>query len=815
MKISLNWIKEYVSLPPDLTTDQIRTALTISTVEVEDAEDISEKFENMIVGPIVKIAKHPDADRLSLVDVELGPHGIRTLVCGGSNLKSGIKVAVALPGARVLPPGQKEYVTIKAAKVRGVESHGMIAASSEIGLVDIFPMTDSHEILDLTPHTDSPAGTTLATALRLDDTILTIDNKSLTNRPDLWGHYGIARELSAIFDAPLKPLPTVELPPANDAKLKVEIEDTSACMRYIGVLFDGMEKRPTPFEIRKMLFFVGQRPINLLVDLTNYVMFLVGQPMHVFDYDSIQGKGIVVRRSRPGESLQLLDGKSYELTEADLAICDDVQPLAIAGIMGGEPSGVTENSSGILLESATFEPIGIRRTASRHKLRSESSIRFEKGIDAARARQAIDLFLTLLRQVEPSVKLRASADCYPVKDRPVTVTVSRGFIVSRIGKELSTSRICERLMSLGFKTEESNDTISVVVPSWRSTGDVSIPEDLVEEVARLIGYDNLGFVPPKVELTKAVLQPEFDLVRAVREYLALSTGMNEIVTYPWVEENLLKAAGIDPAECLSLFAPSSENARFLRPSLVPAMLSALERNIRFFSRFSIFEVARVFLSSSKYPESGKGEQLPGQPNQLAGAVAGPDEREIYFRAKGILEGLFKSLRFPRIEFRSGKDPAAWAALGTDLSIHCGPDCLGRLALLSPAAALQIGLEKSHAAVFELDLPVLQRVPRLPVVYRKLPQFPVVEFDLAMIFNESVSWADISKVLATTDPLISEFRFLDEYHGSQIPNNKKSIAFQLVLLDPNATLTSERASAVANKAVVRLSEEIGAELRGSI
>ena len=387
MKLSLSWIRDYVKIPDDMDLKKLAYDLTMSTVEVEDVEYLARRFDKMVVGVIEKVEPHPNADRLRVCKVDIGDGQIKEIVCGGINLRDGMRVAVACPGAMVRWHGEGEPVEIKNSKLRGVESFGMICASDEIGLGDLFPASQEAEIVDLSAF-QVPAGTSLAAALDLDDVLLDIDNKSMTNRPDLWGHYGIAREIAALYNLPLKEIKPFETDVQSD--FKVEIEDPDRCPRYIGVEMSGVEVKPSPYQMQNRIWKAGMRPINALVDITNYVMLATGNPTHAFDADHIIDH-IVVRRAKAGETLTLLNDKELNLCEDDLVITDSEGPVALAGVMGGSKDSILPDTKRVILEVANFDAAGIRRTALRYDNRTEASARYEKSIDPERCEQALAL----------------------------------------------------------------------------------------------------------------------------------------------------------------------------------------------------------------------------------------------------------------------------------------------------------------------------------------------------------------------------------------------------------------------------------------
>lgn len=408
MKLSLSWIRDYVNIPEDADLKKLAYDLTMSTVEVEDVEYLAERFENMIVGVIEKIEPHPNADRLRVCKVNIGSDEIKDIVCGGINLEEGMRVAVSCPGAVVRWHGEGEPVVIKNSKLRGVESFGMICASDEIGLGELFPSETEGEILDLSAF-DVPAGTSLANALDMNDVLLEIDNKSMTNRPDLWGHYGIAREIAALYNLPLAKIEPFRADVQSD--FKVEIEDPDRCTRYIGVEMSGVAVKPAPYKMQNRIWKVGMRPINALVDITNYVMLATGNPTHAFDADNITDH-IVVRHAGEGEKLLLLNDKELELNADDLVITDSEGAVALAGVMGGAKDSILPKTERVILEVANFEATGIRRTALRYDTRTEASSRYEKAIDPERCDQALALSMKYFKELYPELQVTGYCDNY-------------------------------------------------------------------------------------------------------------------------------------------------------------------------------------------------------------------------------------------------------------------------------------------------------------------------------------------------------------------------------------------------------------------
>ena len=804
MKVSLNWIKEYVDLPSNLDLTSLSHDLTMRTVEVEDAVNPADSLKHILVGIITDIKTHPQADMLKVCLVDIGQDQDSTIVCGGSNIAVGQKVAVAVPGAYVRWHGEGEPVLIKPTKLRGVKSDGMICASAEMGLEDLFPTGDDHEILDLSGFAAATPGMGVGQALQLDDIILEIDNKSLTNRPDLWCHYGIARELAAIYGSKLKELPRFEAPGHLPA-YPVSIKNEDRCRRYAALQYENLRNEPSPYWLKLCLWKTGIRPISSLVDITNYVMLAVGQPTHAFDKNMVQEE-IVVRMAKPGESLTLLDGKVLKLTPDDLMICDHKEPIALAGVMGGEKDSILPTTNNLLLEIANFEPKGVRRSASRYQVRTESAIRNEKGLDAQRMDQAMAVADQLIRTLYPTAQMSAYTDCYPVKSKEVSVDVNLQWLSTRLGKTITAKEVERLLAPLGFQVNQQYQGLKVLVPSWRATGDVGIKDDVLEEVARMIGYENFDFIPPTVRLNKAVNQRSAQLERKAREYLAFQCGMQEVYTYPWVKDQYLDAAGCDRNTCLRLSAPPSPDSACLRPSLVPAMLETVSQNLRYFESFSVFELAQVFAPGESHPSVPE-ESLPLQRRMLAAALVGKDAQALFLSMKGVLEDLPRALMAEELSFAQVQQPA-WADPKAWLNIMSGESSIGSLGLVSGLASRQADIKHAFVALFELDLEQVKALPSRDNSFEALPLFPLVEQDYSVLLDEEVSWEQVSQALRKG---IRGLAFIEEYRGKQIPKGKKSLMFRVTFGSDEGTLTAQEIEEKGSVIKRRL-EKLGGELR---
>ena len=811
MKLSLSWIRDYVNLPEDTDLKKLAYDLTMSTVEVEDVEDLARRFDNMVVGVIEKIEPHPNADKLRVCKVDIGGE-VKDIVCGGINLKEGMRVAVSCPGATVRWHGEGEPVVIKNSKLRGVESFGMICASDEIGLGELFPASMEAEILDLSAF-PVPAGTPLAEALDMNDIILEIDNKSMTNRPDLWGHYGIAREIAALYDLPLAEIKPYEADVQSD--IKVEIADPDRCTRYIGVEMSGVEVKPSPYKMQNRIWKAGMRPINALVDITNYVMLATGNPTHAFDADNITDH-IVVRHASEGEKLTLLNENELDLCADDLVITDSEGPVALAGVMGGAKDSILPHTKRVILEVANFESTGIRRTALRYDTRTEASSRYEKGIDPERCDQALALSLQYFQELYPELKVTGYCDQYVKKLKKAEIDVDLKWLAKRIGKNLSNDVIRGKLELLGFQVQIDGDNMHVTAPTWRSTGDISIKDDVMEEVARMYGYDNFEATEFTTSFEGAINQKDQDLIRNIKEYLAIRCGMQEIYTYPWMNDTFVNAILKSTEGVLKLSTPPAPELSCIRSSLLPNICEAVVKNERYFNDFSIFEEAQVFFDknySSPYDET---ESLPEQRRHIGAAFASSEKSiNLLFReAKGVLEYMPRYTHMEGFTFRKEEKPA-WADHVVWLNIYLGDEKIGDMGLLAKKESMECGIKNLSVMLFELDATKLRPLASRTNKFVHLAEYPETDYDISMLFDSSAVWTDIYETIMgkkKASALLKDAAFVDEYRGKQIPQGKKSVTIRLTIGSSEKTLTSQEIENAANQVMKKLEKKMGAELR---
>jgi phenylalanyl-tRNA synthetase beta chain len=765
MKVPVSWLREYVDV--DVPLPELAERLAIASCEVDrivrkGVPDVEGNLDLYRVGHVVEAGKHPNADRLQLCRVDVGEGEPRQIVCGAWNFSTGATVAVALPGA-VLPGGQR----LERAQLRGEVSEGMILSERELELG-----TDHAGILVLEEPWEP--GTPLADALPLVEDVLEIE--TTYNRPDLLAVYGIAREVAALYDVGLARTPGRDPEPAGRERLDISIEDFEGCPRYLGRLFRDVRIGPSPVWLRARLQAAGVRAISNVVDVTNYAMLALGSPLHAFDYDTLAGGRIVVRRARPGEELRTLDGTLRTLDPADLVIADAERPIAFAGVMGGEETEVKETTANVLLEAANFEPVGIMRTVERHGLRTEGSNRWEKGVDPYLAEQAAVLATELLVDLAGARWVAHDDVVGTLPERPVI-----GFRDSETtrltGVEIPRREQEAILERLGFDVEREG---TIVTPTWRAR-DVTREADLVEEVTRIYGLERVPFTLPLRSAMRGRMTKEQRLRRVVEDAL-VGAGFCEAYTSSLVPE--------DPhPNAIRLPDPLSSEQAVLRTTLLPSLISAAERNVHARNEdIALFEIARVYLPAD--------EPLPDERWHLGGIVEGG-----FARAKGAVEVVHAALHLSP-EVARTRDPKLHP--GKAAALTSGAGSLGELhPRLLPGAW----------GVFELDLEKLYALVPERILYRDVITYPPLRQDLAFAVPEDVLAGDLAAAAAeAAGPELVSMEVFDVYRGEQVGPGRKSVAFRVAFQSPEGTLSDEDARELRERIVAALGERFGAELR---
>lgn len=807
MYISYNWLKDFIKLPAKIKPEEIAEKLTKHTVEVEGLVKQAEQFDKVVVGQVLEVKKHPNADRLRVTVVDVKKNKLN-IVCGAPNVAAGQLVPVALVGA-ILSNG----LEIKESEIRGEKSSGMICAEDELGLGNnhegIIVLSDKAKI-----------GEPFSKYLELNDVVFEIDNKSLSNRPDLWNHYGLARELSAIFSLPLKPtekiLEKFDLINKIENKLEIKIEDKDLCPRYLAIKVDNVEIKDSPDWLKRRLMAVGQRPINNIVDLTNYVMLEVGQPLHAFSADRV--KKIIVRRAKKNEIIETLDEKERTLNENDLVISDGQNALAIAGIMGGKNSEISFNSSSLVLESANFKAAAIRATSQKLGLRSESSMRFEKSLDPELTMVGLVRFLTLLKEVCPKFTIGSIlVDIDNADQQIINIPLDLNWLTSKIGQEIPKEQVINFLEKLGFQVDNKKEEIlQITVPSWRATKDIRTREDLVEEVLRLYGYDNIISKLPIQTLNLPEVNEERFLERKIKNLLALKYSLTEVYNYSFFGEDQLKKLNIDFSHYFKLANPLNDNQTLLRQSLIPGLVNSVKINQQRFEDLGFFEIGNVFWAApgNLKKEINSEEVLPYQ-EKLLGVVLAGENQDLFDKLKGIINNLLQTIisREIELEFHSLETYPSWADNKRVAKIVLFNREIGLLGLVSQEVMANYNL-KRPVVLAEINFNILvDLVLKNPGFhFQETPKYPPVIRDLAFVVDAKIRYNDFKSELLRFNPLIKKIEIFDVYSGDKLESDKKSLAFHLTYQSDQKTLTSKEIDIIQEGLISHLANKFEAKLR---
>ncbi len=807
MKLSLKWLSRHVDLG-GIEPKQILADLTMSTAEIEGLTRFGEGLEPLVVGHVRKREKHPDADKLSVCDVDLGPRsgvgagGVLQIVCGASNVAAGQRVVVIKPGDSLPAAGAKGDLKIKVGKIRGVESHGMICSEAELALS---PEQDG--ILVLAP--DTPIGARFVEVAGLQDWVFEIDNKSINHRPDLWGHYGFARELAAIYGRELRPACVPVAFPTSGKKVDVVIDDRTGCPRYCGLIIDGVTAGPSPHALRWQLAAVGQRSINLPVDLTNYVMLDLGQPMHAFDARHVGQGPIRVRRAKAGEAMTTLDGQARKLTDQDLLICSGNKPEALAGVMGGAGTMVEPSTTSLFLESANFHASTIRRTSMRLGLRTDASARFEKAQDPANAELAVHHFLQLLQQHCPTaVAAGPLVDPAGFQYVPKTIALRRARLLLKLGMRLDDDKVAAILRSLQFGVTITASGFDVTVPSWRATKDIAIEDDLIEEVGRLFRYDNIPERPLHGTIEPPPRNEELFLVRRLLEVSCIELGCSEVYNYSFVPDEVVTAAGSAGHAYVQVQNPVTPETARVRRHVLPSLLASAARNL-----VRVPDVRLCEHGKGYHAEMRDADGLPHEVRELAFVFARRDGTHPFGELREALRTLLLRAGYPAELHRvwHGKDQP-WVHPSRAVAIDRDGSPVGYLSHLHPAVARATQLP-ANTAIACLDVRALLANGRKIARYQPVPVFPVLPVDVALLVDEKTQVAQVAEFLRTTGrKLVKDVQLFEVYRGDRLPPGKKSLNFTVTLGADDRTLTDEDESKFLGK-VREQAATIGGELRG--
>ncbi len=828
MKISFKWLCEFI---PDLKkVDPFLLAkeFTLKSFEVEEIIDEAKAFENMVVGKIVKLQKHPNADKLLLVDTNIGEKTVQ-IVCGCTNLEIGQLVFVALPGAKVKWHGEGEFVELSESEIRGEKSFGMICTSVEVGFKDLIPQTHDREacVLDFleksvgTRHVASLPGVSISEILGINDIIFDVDNKTLTNRPDLWGHVGLAREAAAIFGKKFVYHPTPSLPflrggsKGGVVSFSVIIKDTKACPRYSGVLLENIEILSSPFWMRKRLWSVGIRPINNMVDITNYVMVEIGQPMHAFDARKLVGKQIVVEKTKKEELWHGLDEKEYHLPKDTIVITDGKNIQAVGGILGGASSEISSATTSCFFESANFDAGAIRRASMKIGVRTDASSRHEKNLDPTYTLEGIYRALTLIKECSTDAKIASQIiDVNHANKKKIFLSFSHEFLEKKIGVVFKEKNVKEILLRLGFKVSLVKNIYKVEVPSFRATKDIQIAEDVIEEIARMYGYDRIFSTLPVSTIFPPKKLSHLEFERKVKNIFARDLSFFEIYLYAFEDDQMSDLLGYKKEEAVEIENAIQKELRFLRMDLIPGLLRAIKKNENQFKEGKIFEVSRVFHNKEKTKEglpAGKAG-LPKEERRITVAIFS-EEDNLFLRLKGDLEIFFKKIGIQKdIQF-VGPEKSMEKLFSTKHSkIMFQNQTIGFLGEPHENVKNLLKLKKS-VAVAEMNLDALLQFQKNKEEYQTLSRFPSVELDISAVVPNNILWYTLSRAVKNVENnLIEDVKFFDIFESETIGIGTKSIAFRITYRHSDRTLTLPEVMPLHEKIIELLEKKFRAKIR---
>lgn len=746
MLLSTNWIREFVNLD-GLDLDELIHRFTLSTAEVENIYYKGVDTQNVVVAKILSLQKHPDSQKLHLLKVDNGTK-IVDCVCGAPNVREGMLVAFACEGGKV--GGNPINYT----KIAGYDSYGMCCCESELDMGD-----DNSKIIEI--EDDVPLGTDIKQLFQLDDVVFEVDNKSLTNRPDLWGHYGIAREFSALTGRELTPIERLDLSKySNLPNVSIDIEDKKLCYRYSAIKVANINKTVSPTTMRVRLHYCGLRSINLLADLTNYVMLELGQPMHAFDLTKVDN--ITVKTFKDPIKFDTLDGVTRDIDDSMLMICSNDTPVAIAGVMGGLESEISCNTNSLLLESANFYSVSVRSTSTKLGLRTDASMRYEKVLDPELTTIAIERFLKLLTNIDPKVKVISSlSDVYANKYDIIKLTFDKQFVNRYTGIEISNQEILKTLTALGFDIKLENDTFFVTVPSWRATKDVTIKADLIEEITRIYGYDNFSIGTTLSGLYPAVMTRQKSDETAVKDILVYKYNLHEVHSYIWGDTKKYKDIGInvrDNVKLLNAMTPEHTNLRY---SMIPTLLSFVNENKGYSSEFGIFEIGKII-------DGLTDDNLCNEKKYLGISLFSriSSEKTLYFKLRDMIAMLGYDIKHTSLEFSNIKNNNHWEHPINTASIILNGTKIGVMSVLHPSNKNKID-KKANIVFAEIDMGLFSSIIAKDISYKEISKFPGIDIDLSFIVNENITYSDISKEWTENHyNYLTDVKLIDVYEGEQ-------------------------------------------------
>ena len=778
MLLSMNWISDFVDLS-GLDKLKLINQFSLSTAEVENEIFFKgSDIDGIVVAEIKSVEDHPESKKLHLLKVDAGDGELTDVVCGAPNVRVGMKTAFAKVGAQI------GDIKITPRALAGYTSYGMCCSEKEICISD-----DNSGIMDITE--DVKNGTDIKEIYQIDDIVFEVDNKSLTNRPDLWGHYGIAREFAALADRPLKPLDTVNLDDFNNLpKVDMKIED-SLCQRYSCLQVENITKNVSPVNMRIRLFYCGMRGINLLADLTNYLMLEMGQPMHAFDSRKVEK--LRIKRFDKPFVFTTLDGVERNIDENTLMICNDNTPVAIAGIMGGLDSEIVDDTTTLTLESATFDAVSIRKSTVRLAHRTDASMRYEKCLDPEMTVPAIARFVKLLTDIDSGVKVVSSlTDEQAFKYETIKLDFDKAFVNRYTGIEITNDRIVKTLESLGFKVKLDGDNFSVTVPSWRATKDVTLKADIIEEITRIYGYDNFDVNTVSAPILPVRADIEKSAEDRVKDILVKRYSLHELHSYVWAYHDEYKALGIEIEDNIKRIGAVNPNIETIRKSIIPTQLCQVRYNTGFSSDFGVFEIGRVINGLNA-------DNLCNEQKKLAITLFSKTKsvETLYFELRDMLAVIADDIKHKELNFEIKEDSKSYKHPRNLNSVICDGKVIGEIGIVHPTVSKKI--DKKAAIVFaEIDMRDFAEIANASISYDEPGRFPEMEIDLSFVADK---FSIIKSAIDEQNcPLIKGVTVSDIYSDE----NGKSITIRIRFSHPERTLNGEEVKEVTDKIINTLS-----------
>ena len=797
MLIPVKWLKEYVDF--EITTRELADKLTMSGSHVDSIENVDKGFTKVVVGKINKIEKHPDADRLRVTTIDVGEEEIQ-VVTNAQNVNEGDYVPVALVGAKLV-----DGLKIKKGKLRGVVSQGMLCSTQELGIPDNVVPKEIKDVVFIFDEKCSP-GQDVKEVMGLHGAV--IDFEITPNRPDCLSIIGMARETAATLEAELKyPNIKIENEEGNIEQYveSIEVKDYDLCKRYYGRVIKDVEIKSSPLWLQRRIMEAGVRPINNIVDITNYVMLEMGQPLHAFDLDKIKGKKVIVRKANENENVTTLDGEIRKLDASMLVIADDSEPIAVAGVMGGLDSEVSQDTKTILIESASFDGRNVRLTSRALGLRTEASSKFEKDLDSEMVEKACNRVCQLIEQIGAGKVVGGHIDNYDKKSEVKNITLRPEKVEKLLGVSIEVDRMIEILNNLEISAKLVDNKIETVIPTFRA--DLEIETDLIEEVGRVYGFHNIESKPLRGEVSRGEKTRSRRIEDEVKETLS-GLGLNEITTYSFISPKAYDKINLSEdsmkRKCVELLNPLGEDYSVMRTTLIPNMLEVLARNYKHgIKQAEIYELGNIFIPK-EIPVKG----LPYENKTLCLGMYGACD---FFDIKGLVESILENLNIKEYDYSREENYSTFHP-GRTANIVKGNHVLGTIGELHPDVMEVYGI-KDKVYIAELDFELLTTLTNLERKYKALPKFPATSRDIAIVVDEEVMVGDIEKViLENSGKIVEEVNLFDIYTGTQIEVGKKSVAYSITYRSHEKTLVDEEVSKVHDKIVEELKKTLNAEQR---